>query len=93
MEDWFIHAVGDVGFPVAIASFVIIRLNGKVGRLADAMHKLANTLEQHNQRSAEIERRLDALDWTQRIELAKQEWREHQRNAQRGISGETGGGA
>lgn len=60
--------VGDLGFPIAVASFVLIRLNGKVGKLADAMHRLADALDKHNERTDRIERRLEHLEYQERRE-------------------------
>ncbi len=38
-----------VGFPVAVASFVIIRMNGKLDRLTNALNKLISLIEQSQQ--------------------------------------------
>ena len=66
MEDTIVRLVGDLGFPIAVASFVLFRLNGKVGKLADAMMKLADALRAHTEQSKQqtdgIERRLELLE-------------------------------
>lgn len=67
MEDLLVRLIGDVGFPIAIASFVILRLNGKVGKLADAMKDLAEALREHNRQSEGIERRLEHLEYQDHV--------------------------
>ena len=66
MEDTFVRLVSNLGFPIAVASFVLFRLNGKVQKLADAMTKLADALRGHTEQSKQqtdgIERRLEALE-------------------------------
>jgi len=44
--------VKDVGFPVAVATFVLVRLNGKMDRLTEALYKLIEKLEQQAHRAA-----------------------------------------
>ena len=36
--------ISTVGFPVAVATFLLIRMNGKVDRLVDAINKLTDHL-------------------------------------------------
>lgn len=40
-----IDFVSRVGFPIAVALFVLIRLNGKLDRLVDALHRLTERIE------------------------------------------------
>ncbi len=67
MEDTFVRLIGDVGFPIAVAAFVLVRLNGKVGKLADAMKDLANALTKHTDQSqivlTDLTRRLEHLEY------------------------------
>ena len=63
MEDVFFRWVSQLGFPIVVASFVLFRLNGKVGQLADAMKALAEALREHNKQSEHIERRLEHLEY------------------------------
>jgi len=42
--DW-LPLVKEVGFPIAVAGFVLIRLNGKMDRVSTAMLTLNSTLE------------------------------------------------
>jgi hypothetical protein len=41
----YVKIIQDVGFPIAVAAFVLVRLNGKVGKLADAMVDLTVTMK------------------------------------------------
>jgi YvrJ protein family len=41
----FIDFIKNVGFPIAVSIFVLVRLNGKMGHLADAMTTLTNTMQ------------------------------------------------
>jgi len=66
MEDTFVRLVSNLGFPIAVASFVLFRLNGKMAQVAGAMMELANALRDHAKQSKQqtdgIERRLEALE-------------------------------
>ena len=44
LED-FVTIVKEVGFPIAVASFDLFRLNGKLDRLTEALHKLVALIE------------------------------------------------
>lgn len=46
MED-VVTLIERVGFPVFVAGFVLIKLNGKMDRLTDAIHKLIRSLDRH----------------------------------------------
>lgn len=62
--------IKDVGFPIAVAAWVLIRLNGKVGKLADAMTTLATTMERfidHTASEAEKTRLRDDLRTTNAV--------------------------
>lgn len=37
--------ISDVGFPIAVAAFFIVSLNGKLGRLTDSIEKLTRLIE------------------------------------------------
>lgn len=43
----FLDAVSIVGFPVVVAAYVLIRLNGKIERLTTAIQSLERVLNQH----------------------------------------------
>jgi hypothetical protein len=49
MFEDFITLVKEVGFPIAVASFVLFRLNGKLDRLTNAIEKLMHRMEQHQE--------------------------------------------
>jgi len=51
--------VKEVGFPIAVAGWVLWRLNGKMDRLSEALHKLIAQLERQTQR-AEVDHIKDA---------------------------------
>ena len=40
-------AIASLGFPIVVAMFVLVRLNGKLDRLANAMTPLAERLDKH----------------------------------------------
>lgn len=42
--------VKEVGFPIAIAAFVLIRLNGKFDRLSNAVYGLISAIDIMNER-------------------------------------------
>jgi len=56
----FIDIVSRVGFPIAVAAFVLVRLNGKMDRLTDALHKVAEQLANFAIASAKHEGSIDA---------------------------------
>ena len=39
--------IGDLGFPIVIATFVLFRMNGKFDRLRASIDKLIETMERH----------------------------------------------
>lgn len=39
--------IKEVGFPIAVAAFVLVRMNGKLDKLAKSMDSLRNTMERH----------------------------------------------
>lgn len=43
--------IKDVGFPIAVAAWVLVRLNGKMDRLSDALHSLIDTLKDQSNRA------------------------------------------
>lgn len=43
-----LQAVGDVGFPIAITAYLLVRLEGKVEALAANIAKLAEAVERNN---------------------------------------------
>lgn len=45
--------IKEVGFPVAVASFVLFRLNGKLDRLTQALHKIIELVERSQQQQEE----------------------------------------
>jgi hypothetical protein len=48
LED-FIALIKDVGFPIAVASFVLFRMNGKLDRLTNAIDRLIDRMERHQE--------------------------------------------
>jgi hypothetical protein len=40
--DW--DGIKEVGFPIAVAAFVLVRLNGKMDKLTDALHDLREVM-------------------------------------------------
>ena len=40
-----VSLIGNVGFPMAITLYVLIRLESKMEKLSDSMTKLANAIE------------------------------------------------
>lgn len=49
MFEDFITLIKEVGFPIAVASFVLFRLNGKLDRLTQAIAKLIDRMERHQE--------------------------------------------
>ncbi|EFM40086.1 YvrJ family protein [Peptostreptococcaceae bacterium AS15] len=50
MMNEVVSLIGNVGFPMAITLYVLIRLESKMEKLSDSMNKLANAIEvQKNQ--------------------------------------------
>ena len=37
--------IGNVGFPIVVASYLLIRTNGKMDRLKDAIHELSESIK------------------------------------------------
>jgi hypothetical protein len=56
----FVDVVSRVGFPIAVAAFVLVRLNGKMDRLTDALHKVAEQLANFAVAAAKREGSVDA---------------------------------
>jgi len=44
--------ISTVGFPVAVASYLLWRMNGKMDRLTQAIHKLIKHLEESEEETA-----------------------------------------
>ena len=38
---WLIYGIQQVGFPIAVAAWLLYRLNGKIGKLTEAMQDTA----------------------------------------------------
>ncbi len=49
MFEDFITLVKEVGFPIAVASFVLFRMNGKLDRLTKAIDRLIDRMERHQE--------------------------------------------
>jgi hypothetical protein len=47
MFEDFITLVKEVGFPIAVASFVLFKMNGKLDRLVKAIDRLIDRMERH----------------------------------------------
>lgn len=45
MFEDFITLIKEVGFPIAVASFVLFRMNGKLDRLTKAIENLTRLME------------------------------------------------
>lgn len=41
----FLTVIGNVGFPIAVASYLLIRTNGKMDKLKDAIHELSESIK------------------------------------------------
>lgn len=39
--------IKEVGFPIAVAAFVLVKMNGKLDTLAKSMDDLRRTMERH----------------------------------------------
>lgn len=50
MIDEFVTLIKEVGFPIAVASFVLFRMNGKLDRLTKAIEKLTQRMEHHQEK-------------------------------------------
>ena len=42
-----IALIKEVGFPIAVAAYVLVRLNGKLDRLTTAIYSLRSTIQTH----------------------------------------------
>jgi hypothetical protein len=49
MFEDFITLVKEVGFPIAVASFVLFRMNGKLDRLTKAIDRLIDRMERYQE--------------------------------------------
>ena len=49
MFEDFITLIKEVGFPIAVASFVLFRMNGKLDRLTKAIEALTRLMERHRE--------------------------------------------
>lgn len=49
MIDEFITLIKEVGFPIAVASFVLFRMNGKLDKLTKAIEKLTERMARHQE--------------------------------------------
>lgn len=45
--------ISTVGFPVAVATFVLVRMNGKLDRLIKALDRLTHIMNQHRTKREE----------------------------------------
>ena len=45
MMNEVVSLIGNVGFPMAITLYVLIRLESKMEKLSESMNKLANEIE------------------------------------------------
>jgi hypothetical protein len=50
MLDEIATFIQTVGFPVAVASFFIFRMNGKLDRLTKAIEKLTELMDRHQEK-------------------------------------------
>lgn len=48
------HYISEVGFPIAISVFVLVRLNGKLDRMVKSIEELRLTLVAHISVSEEL---------------------------------------
>ena len=67
MEEIFFKWIPQVGFPIVVAAFVLIRIEPKLAKLIEAITKLVPLVEQETQNSKEIKESL--VDF--RVEVAK----------------------
>jgi hypothetical protein len=63
MEDVLVKVIGELGFPVAVAAFVLVRLNGRLAKLIDRigdlvtlLHTTAQSIRAMNEHIERIER-------------------------------------
>ena len=42
----FLNAVGNLGFPIAVTAFLLVRIEGKLGALNDSIQQLTQTIAQ-----------------------------------------------
>ncbi|MFB9758867.1 YvrJ family protein [Ectobacillus funiculus] len=49
MEEW-ISLVGNVGFPIVVAFYLLIRFERKIDNLTDAINKMADIMEHRDKR-------------------------------------------
>ena len=47
--------ISQVGFPVVVAAFVLIRMNGKFDKLRESIDRLIETLNRHAKEKEEVE--------------------------------------
>lgn len=60
MDSELINIIKEVGFPIAVAAWVLVRLNGKLDKLTQALERITDrfismTMESHNEHSKLIE--------------------------------------
>jgi len=67
MEEIFFKWIPQVGFPIVVAGFVLIRIEQKLSKLIEAITKLVPLVEQETQNGKEIKQSL--VDF--RIEVGK----------------------
>ena len=67
MEEILFKWIPQVGFPIVVAAFVLIRIEPKLSKLIEAITKLVPLVEQETQNSREIKESL--VDF--RVEVAK----------------------
>ena len=49
MEQW-ISLVGNVGFPIVVAFYLLIRFERKIDNLTDAINKMSDIMENRNKK-------------------------------------------
>lgn len=57
-----VDIIRDVGFPIAVAAFVLVRLNGKMDRLTTAITSLSSTMERYIDHQEQSEKAQEARD-------------------------------
>ena len=67
MEEILFKWIPQVGFPIVVAAFVLIRIEPKLAKLVEAITKLVPLVEQETQNSKDIKESL--VDF--RIEVGK----------------------
>ncbi|MBQ1336603.1 MAG: YvrJ family protein [Selenomonadaceae bacterium] len=40
----YLNAVGNLGFPIAVTAFLLVRIEGKLGALNDSIQQLTQTI-------------------------------------------------